>query len=180
MICWNSIGDRITRAGGRGVTANRVLAAIRKLFSWAIQRGIVTLSPVAGITAPVAEKARDRILTDAEILSFWQACGELGYPFGDMAKLLLLTGQRRNEVAQMTWGELNVEKALWSIPGERTKNGKPHGVPLSGAAIEIINSLPHIEFWFLILDERHNQDGQFQPGQSGAGQGYRFYRLDFA
>ena len=135
----------IKQGGERGLTANRVLAAIRKLFSWAIQRGIVAASPVAGVTPPVAEKARDRILTGDEILQFWKATTELGYPFGDLAKMLLLTGQRRNEVAQMTWGELDLDRALWTLPGERTKNRKPHEVPLSDAAMGIIAAMPRIQ-----------------------------------
>ncbi|MGA8690882.1 MAG: tyrosine-type recombinase/integrase [Methyloceanibacter sp.] len=141
----DDVVDRIKQGGERGLTANRVLAAIRKLFSWAIQRGIVAASPVAGVTPPVAEKARDRILTGDEILQFWKATTELGYPFGDLAKMLLLTGQRRNEVAQMTWGELDLDRALWTLPGERTKNRKPHEVPLSDAAMGIIAAMPRIQ-----------------------------------
>ena len=120
--------DGIIDRGG-GLTANRALAAIRKLFNWSIQRGIITVSPVTGINAPLAEKSRNRVLNDHEIVWLWRVSDRLGYPFGDLAKLLLLTGQRRNEVAGMTWGELHLEKREWQIPGERTKNGEPHLVP---------------------------------------------------
>ena len=59
------------------------------------------------------------------LIEAWLACDKLSYPFGSMAKLLLLTGQRRNEVSGMTWAELDLDKALWRIPGGRTKNDEP-------------------------------------------------------
>ena len=135
--------DGIIDRGG-GLSANRVLAVIRKMFNWAVQRGIITASPVAGIKAPLAERSRDRVLIDDEIRWLWLACDRLAYPFGSMAKFLLLTGQRRNEVSGMTWGELDLNKALWTIPGGRTKNDLPHEVSLSDAALSVIASLPRI------------------------------------
>ncbi len=136
--------DAVRDRGG-GLSANRVLAAIRKLFNWAVERGVISVSPAAGVKPPLVERSRDRVLSDDEIRWAWLACNGIGYPFGDMAKLLLLTGQRRTEVAGMTWAEIDLEKALWSIPGERTKNGEPHEVPLSEAALAIIKALPRIE-----------------------------------
>ena len=136
--------DSIIERGG-GLSANRVLAVIRKLFNWAVQRGIITASPVAGIKAPLAERSRDRVLSDDEIRWLWLASDKLAYPFGSMAKLLLLTGQRRNEVSGMTWTELDLDKALWTIPGGRTKNDEKHEVLLSDAALSVITSLPRIK-----------------------------------
>jgi integrase len=136
--------DGIVDRGG-GLTANRVFAAIRKLFNWAITRAIIVSSPVTGIKPPLAEVRRDRILSDAEILWVWRASSELSYPFGPFVQLLLLTGQRRTEVSGMTWGELDLDKAEWLIPGARTKNSEAHSVPLSGAALDIIKSLPRIK-----------------------------------
>jgi integrase len=136
--------DGIVDRGG-GLSANRVLAVTRKLFNWAVQRGILEASPVTGIKPLLAEPTRDRVLTDDEIRWFWLACDKVGYPFGSMATLLLLTGQRRNEVAGMTWGELDHDKALWRIPGGRTKNDEAHEVPLSGAALAVIASLPRVK-----------------------------------
>jgi integrase len=136
--------ESIIRRGG-GLTANRVLAAVRRLFNWAIEKSILTTTPVVGVEAPLPEKARDRILSDDEVRWLWLACDQLGYPFGAMAKLLLLTGQRRNEVAGMTWGELDLDKALWTIPGSRAKNSEKHEVPLSDAALLVIASLPWIK-----------------------------------
>jgi integrase len=136
--------DAIVDRGG-GVSANRVLATVRKLFNWAISRGIIETSPAQGIKAPIAENPRDRILTDDEILSFWKATGEIGYPWGPLARLLLLTGQRRTEVAAMTWSELHLDVAEWHIPGTRTKNREAHVVPLASATLAVISSLPRIK-----------------------------------
>jgi integrase len=136
--------DGIIDRGG-GLSANRVLAVVRKLFNWAIQRGVITASPAAGIKPPLAEQSRDRILTDDEIRWLWLGCDKVGYPFGSMAKLLVLLGQRRNEVAGMTWGELDLDKKLWTLPGGRTKNDKAHEVPLCDQALAVIASLPRIK-----------------------------------
>jgi integrase len=150
--------DSIVDRGG-GLSANRVLAAVRKLFNWAVLRGIITASPVAGIKAPLAERSRDRVLSDDEIRWLWLACDKAGYPFGSMAKLLLLTGQRRNEVSGMTWGELDLDKAVWIIPAGRSKNDEKHEVPLSDAALLVIAFLPLVKsdkgFLFTTTGETH-------------------------
>jgi hypothetical protein len=93
----------------RPILANRVLAAVRKWFNWLAARDIVKASPCAGVAPPAKEKARDRHLTDGEIRALWAACGKgepdgaggIGEPFGSFVRLLLLTGQRRSEVAGM-------------------------------------------------------------------------------
>ena len=116
---------------GRPVAANRVLTAIRKLFNWAMERDIIASSPCAGVTPPTSEQSRDRVLTDAELRDVWLAADTLGGPFAALVKLLLLTGQRRDEVATMTWSEVDLDARLWVLPRERSKNGKPHDIPLS-------------------------------------------------
>ena len=136
--------DAVIDRGG-GLSANRVLAVVRKLFNWAVQRGIISVSPAAGVKGPLTETSRDRILSDDEIRWLWLACEKVGYPFGSMAQLLLLTGQRRNEIAGMTWGEIDLDKKLWTLPGGRTKNDEAHEVPLSEAALGVIASLPRIK-----------------------------------
>ena len=74
----------------------------------------------------------------------WHAADGLGWPFGPLVKLLILTGQRRDEVARMEWGELDFEKKLWTLPKERTKNNEPHIVPLNDVAIAILEALPRV------------------------------------
>ncbi len=124
--------------------ANRVFSVIRKLFGWAVDRDVLQASPCVGVEAPVTEFRRDRVLSDNELRAFWKACDEMGYPFGPLFQLLLLTGTRLREVSEMTQGELNLADRLWTIPRERAKNNQVHIVPLSDAAMEIIEALPQI------------------------------------
>ncbi|WP_322995425.1 tyrosine-type recombinase/integrase [Castellaniella sp.] len=126
---------------GATIAANRVLAAARRFFNWCVERGIIEKSPVDGVKAPTAEKSRDRILSDDELRLVWKASDSLGWPFGPFVQLLILTGQRRDEVAGMRWGEIDLTNSLWTIPAERTKNGIAHVVPLSVQAVSILKGI---------------------------------------
>ncbi|WP_034996681.1 tyrosine-type recombinase/integrase [Beijerinckia mobilis] len=130
---------------GAPVMANRVLAALRRLCNWAIERGIIETSPCSGIKAPSSERSRDRILDDTELAAVWQASEKLGWPFGPIVQLLILTGARREEVAAMRWNEIDLEQKLWTLPASRAKNGKEHVIPLSPQAIAILEALPRIK-----------------------------------
>ena len=124
--------------------ANRVLAVLRKLFNWSVSRGIIGASPCAGISAPYREKARDRVLSDEELKSVITAARAVGIPFGGIVQMLVFTAQRLNEVAGMQWSELHHDQSIWTIPGERTKNGKPHFVHLSDQAKSTLSSTPNL------------------------------------
>jgi integrase len=134
----DSIADR-----GAPILANRTLARLSKLFNWAVEREIVTSSPVAGIKK-TRELPRDRALSDLEIALLLRACDELGWPFGPLFKLLLITAQRRDEVATMEWSEVDLAARLWTLPREKSKNGRAHEVQLSDLALELLRSVPHI------------------------------------
>jgi integrase len=130
------------------ITANRTFAVLRKLCHWAMSRDggkLIKTSPCDGVDAPTAERARERVLGDAEIKLAWGAFEAIGWPFGPIGKLLLLTGARRDEVASMEWRELDLEEGVWKLPKERTKNKRPHEIPLPPAAIEILKSVPRVE-----------------------------------
>src|SRR5262249_9287888 len=90
--------DRVVDRGAR-IHANRVLAAVRVLFNWALSRGVIDTSPAAGVKAPGAETVRERLLSEDELREVWHAADATVYPFGPFFKLLILTGQRRDEVA---------------------------------------------------------------------------------
>jgi integrase len=92
---------------------------------------------VAG-TNRTAARSRDRVLTDLEIAAIWRACGDDDY--GRIVRLLILTGQRRDEVGGMARSEIDLLARKWTIPGERTKNGRTHEVPLSNEAIAILEA----------------------------------------
>ena len=88
-------------------------------------------------------------MTDDELRRVWQAAEGLGPLNGAVVRLLVLTGQRRNEVAHMQWGEIDLEKRLWTLPRERVKNDRRHEVPLSSQAVTIIQALPRISDRFV-------------------------------
>jgi integrase len=129
-------------ARGAPVTANRKFAQLRKMCKWAVSRGIIERSPCDGIEPPSTEKSRERVLSTDELRLVWHAADDLGFPFGPITKLLVLTGQRRSEVGGMEWRELDLDKATWTIPSGRSKNKRQHIVPLAPRAVEIIKGLP--------------------------------------
>ena len=137
--------DGIVRSG-KPVLANRVLAHVRKLFNWAIERGIIDASPAIQIKAPGGkESPRDRDLSDSEIKVMWPALEAAGYPFGPMMEILLLTGQRRSEVATMRWTDVDIDAAVWNLPAASTKTLRSHSIPLSPLAVEILSDLPRFD-----------------------------------
>lgn len=131
-------------AGRAPYMANRLLAHLRKLFGWAVERGVLDASPVAGIRAPAREQSRDRVLSDAELVAVWRAAGEMGWPWSPFIRLLVLLGQRRDEVASMRWQDLDTERRLWTMPRAMTKADREHEVPLSDLALEVLADLPRM------------------------------------
>jgi integrase len=135
--------DRIADRGAP-YARNRAAATIRKLFNWAIGRGYLEANPAAGVEM-LDEEASDRVLSDEEIVRVWNACDVIGWPFGTVFRILLLTAQRRDEVAEMRWTEVDLKAALWTLPKERAKNNRAHEVPLAPHVVEILSALPRIE-----------------------------------
>src|SRR6516164_9450707 len=127
--------------GGHDATANRLRANLAALFTWAMQRGKVAANPVM-LTEKRKEQSRDRVLSDAELAAIWNACPE--GDFGNIVKLLILTGQRRSEIGGLRWSEIDLRNGQINLPGERTKNGHPHFVPLSEPVRAILEKQPHI------------------------------------
>jgi integrase len=125
--------------GAGNVTANRVRASLCAFFGWVIREGIrLPEGNVASYTNKREERSRDRVLTDAELKRIWKAC--LDDDYGAVLKLLLLTGQRANEIAELRWDEVHDEQIL--LPAERTKNSRSHIIPLSEAAKTILAEFP--------------------------------------
>jgi integrase len=127
---------------GAAYQANRIHSNLRKLFNWCMERGIVDLSPVMGTKPPTREQARDRVLTDDEIRAMLTACAKDVYPFRQFVPLLLATAQRRGEVSQMKWRDLDLDAKQWVIPADLSKNGKPHVVPLNDFALRLLAEVP--------------------------------------
>ena len=123
-------------------TAANLFAETRGLFSWCLKRGYIEQSPLIKVDKPSSPGARERYLSEREVPAFWRMTERLGSPFGSLLQLLLLTGQRRSEVGEMQWSELNMADRIWHLSGERVKNGKSHDVFLSDQACKIILAQP--------------------------------------
>jgi integrase len=135
------------------ISANRALGWLKGLCNFAVERGVIDVSPVAGIKPPAPETPRDRVLADTELQAVWEAADALEQVYAGCIKLLILTGQRRSEVAEMRWQEIDFDAKLWTLPAARAKNSVEHSIPLSDHAADILCSLPRIagsEFVFTI------------------------------
>jgi len=126
------------------IQANKTLVAIKMLLNWCVDRRILRASPAAGLKPPTPEKSRDRVLADDELRAVWLAADAEPFPFGPCIKLLILTAQRRDEVAGLQWTELDLDAETWIIPATRAKNGEAHEVQLSAQAVDILRQLPRV------------------------------------
>jgi len=136
--------DGIVRRGSPRA-ATYALDALKALFNWCVDRDYIQGSPCARLKDPSPSNSRDRVLKPKEIRALWSSSLKEGFPFGTITQLALLTAQRLGEVSGMTWDELDFEKNLWNLPGRRTKNGRPHVVPLSPFAVSILKEIKRIE-----------------------------------
>ena len=133
----------MVRDEGHVAAPRQLFDYARGMFNWAIkEQGLEMSSPFWSIKAPPKPPPRDRVLNENEIRRIWTACGELGYPFGSVIRFLLVTGQRLDEVASMTWDEVDFDSKLWMIPKERVKSSRVNHVPLSELAVSILEGMP--------------------------------------
>jgi integrase len=117
----------------------------------------LTDSNPAAFTNKRAEVSRERVLSDGEIRAIWNALPTDGY--GDIVKLLLLTGQRRSEIADLAWNEIDFERDLIVLSAGRTKNGREHAVPMCGPVRAILEARPHIHGRELVFGVRGDVNG---------------------
>ncbi|EGE59347.1 UNVERIFIED_ORG: integrase [Rhizobium esperanzae] len=131
---------------GRPQAAVRLLALTRKFFNWAVGTGWLDASPCVGVPVPAPVVKRKRVLSDSELRWVWKGAEAIGWPFGPMVQLLILTGQRREEVAAASWPEFDLigKEPGWTIPGGRAKNGNEQVVALAPTAVSILTSLPKV------------------------------------
>ncbi len=132
--------ERIADERG-GYMSNRTLGVLSKFFNWLVGRDVLVVSPAAGVERTHQEQARKRVLDDDELRALWLAAEGEG-AFGAALRVLALTGQRKNEVCLMTWGEINEAERVWVLPASRAKNGVEHKVPLSDQAWDVVNAMP--------------------------------------
>jgi integrase len=127
---------------GSPVTARRLHAHLHRLFRWSVGRGIIPSNPMTDLPKPGSETKRERVLSDEELRGVWNAAKKIGWPFGSVLQLLILTGARRGEIAELRWTEVS-DNSL-RLAGERTKNGEPYTIPLSKPAAAIVADLPKV------------------------------------
>jgi integrase len=130
--------------------AHNLLGHIRRVFNWAIARGVYGLdrSPCDRMRPRevIGQKAlRTRVLAVAELGALWRASASIAYPYGPLFRMLLLVGQRKSEVAEARWSEFDLKHKLWTIPAERMKADAPHVVPLADDVIALLETLPHFQ-----------------------------------
>jgi integrase len=141
------IGELLDQIVDRGAPRQASITRLylSGLFAWAVGRGYADENLVEKVPVPSKAVSRDRVLSDPELALIWRAADSAGYPFGPIVKLLMLSGQRKGEIANGRWSEIDMAARLWSLPPARVKNGKAHTFPLSAPALVILEALPRIE-----------------------------------
>lgn len=158
-----AVFDRMPRAHVANI--RNVFAVLRRLFRWAVSRGDIDRSPMEGMETPPAVKPRDRWLSDEELGRIWIQAPKTHHCFGPIVRLLIVTGQRREEVSSLSWHELDRRERLWILPGDRTKNGEPNRIPLNDLALAVLDELAGSDAW-----PRHGR--LFATSRGGAFTGY--------
>jgi integrase len=152
----------------------RTAAYGRAAYAWAVKRGVVAVNPFVALPIGKSVTKRERVLSDHELAEIWRAAGDVAAPYGSIVRLLILTGQRRGEVAGMAWNEIADDLTTWTIPGQRTKNGAVHVVPLNTTASEIIKAtLPaDRKEAKRVVAELRSAGALILPGEKGAYAGW--------
>jgi integrase len=137
------------RFGGPNA-ARHALSTARALFNWAVERDAYGLAgnPVVirAKTAHGSAPRRTRVLGEWEVRAVWLASFDTKpHPYGPIVRMLLLTGQRLNEIARTRWSEVDVDVAVLTLPADRMKGGEGHTVPLTPLAIKLLRDLPRYE-----------------------------------
>lgn len=142
--------DRMLECIPAAQTVNRrnTFMAAARIWNWASKRvSLPEVSPFDQIDPPEKPKSRERVLTDDELVTVWNATSALQWPYGPWYRMLAVTGQRRDEVAGMDWSELNRSLGVWSLSGSRVKNSKTHLVALSPFAVQMLDDLAGSDEW---------------------------------
>jgi integrase len=132
------LGKMVRKNGN--AAAGRARIALSAFYVWCMGEGLVEQNPVIGSNRPIQGPARDRVLSDPELLAIWRACGNDDY--GHIVKMLALSGCRREEVGALRWAEIDSNERLIRLPAERVKNGRAHILPLSDLALSILQQQP--------------------------------------
>lgn len=144
--------DGLERHQGLRHQVNRCLETLRLIFAFAIERELISVNPAVGVSKRKVEIPRDRALSSDELATFWRAIDDLPQLPRAYFRTLLLTGGRRDEVRGMAWSEVDLDAALWRLPAERNKSGRPFEVPLPIQVVETVRMLPRLGPLVFTLD----------------------------
>lgn len=131
-------------ATGKPSAARHSFATIRKFFNWCAERGLIEQTPCLHMKPPAPHRSRERVLSDDELAKVMHKAEAQAWPFGPVVLLLAHTAQRRGEVVGMRWEEIDFAARTWTIPASRSKNKRPHTVPLTNSALAILNAIPRL------------------------------------
>jgi integrase len=148
------LGEIETASGP--VARNRARSALSSFFAWAIAEGLIETNPVTGTVKADEGGGRERVLSAEEIRSLWRGLGDDRY--SDIIKLLLLTGQRRNEIGRLQWSEVDLVRKQITLGADRTKNSREHSIPLSTQALAILSRQPRRNSSDFLFAERGFND----------------------
>jgi integrase len=143
--------DRITRRDvairlaaitreNTAIVAGHARTALSAMFAWAMTMGLAEHNAVVGTHRPDQPAPRDRVLDDSELAAIWRACKD--DDAGRLTRLLILVAARRSEIGGMTWSEIDLDRGIWTLPKERSKNARAHTLPLPQMALDIIAAVP--------------------------------------
>lgn len=141
--------------------ANHAFTAIRTFFNWCVRRDYIPHSPCAGLGLPAKKIARSRVLSDPELVCVWRAAVHAGYPYGTIVQLLILTGQRRGEIAAIDRSFINGKDRTITFPAELVKNGREHTVPYGQMVADILETIPRLNSTNLLFPARGYDDRPF-------------------
>ena len=151
----------IDRMLDRPSAANHAFTAVRTFFNWCIKRGYIVDSPCAGLSMPAKKSSRSRVLSEAELVAVWRAAESAGYPFGTIVQLLILTGQRRGEIAALDHAFINGKTRTITLPVELVKNRREHMFPYGPMAADILDSIPRRNSTGFLFPARGYDDRPF-------------------
>jgi integrase len=171
--------ELVTEVSSGGPDAgHRVLKSLKTFFKWCVGQGIIDFSPAESVRSYWRIKSRDRVLTDEELAAVLVAARQLRAPYDGIIEVLALTGQRREEVAQMQWTEINQANRTWSIPAARSKNGRAHIVHLSEQAWTVIDRFPRTcAYVFATANRKRGQNIKVAKAAIDAASGVSGWRL---
>ena len=158
--------------GPRPSRGRRLAAALGSFYKWLKDDGRIKVNTMRNVGRPKQLKARTRVLNTTsgvrnadELRWFWNAAFKMDYPYGPLLLMLLLTGCRRSEISRMRWDELSDDFSMLHLPGARTKNKRPHNVPLSKQAQDVLKSVPRLSDTYVFVNgrggPRQNSMGNF-------------------